>query len=142
MRGTYFLFDAPTDERSLQLTTQVESDFARFSRERTAHLEGVVCMDGIARERPLKGTVTFRVHYERRLRYEFRFIDDDGQRRAFRGQKDCNLLSPTDSLTLLQGSLYDENDVEVGRARLRLDLRGGAKELVSSVRLRVRRGDA
>ncbi|MEO6418494.1 MAG: hypothetical protein ABIP39_03765 [Polyangiaceae bacterium] len=137
MRGTYHLFATPIDELPMEFTIQVEGKgMRRFSRERMARIHGQVSMFGMAERSPLEGLVGFKLLDERRMTYDFSFEADDRRRYRFRGQKEYSVFRLTDSVSLLPASIYDANDVEIGRAVLRFDLRGDTKGLLKSFRLK------
>jgi hypothetical protein len=134
MRGTYFLLADPTNERAMSFTVAVKAKGLRsFAREPVARISGNVVLDGFA-DGELEGTLAFRLHDQRRLIYEFRFVGNDGHPYRFRGQKDVTPLAPIESFTTLPGSLYDGESKEVGRATVRFDLRGDLKKFLRSFR--------
>jgi hypothetical protein len=136
MRGTYYLLADPTNERAMRFTVSVRAKGLRaFAREPVASIEGQVSCEGFATDKPLVGTLAFRLHDQKRLVYEFRFGGDDGKAYRFRGQKDVTPLAPIESFTTLPGSLYDESSKEIGRATVHFDLRGDWKKFVRSFRL-------
>jgi hypothetical protein len=136
MRGTFFMLEAPMAECPMSFTIAVRVAALRpFLQNKRAAIEGEVTMEGFADRRPLKGTLGFHMHDEKRLPYDFVFQADDGKPYHFRGQKDLNLLTIHDSFTLLPASLYDEAGCEVGRATLRFDLRRDFKKFVGSFRV-------
>lgn len=137
MRGTYHLFANPIDELPMEFSIQVEGKgMRRFSREKMARIHGQVTMAGMAERCELEGLLGFKLLDERRLTYEFSFQADDHKRYRFRGQKEYSVFRLADSVSLLPASIYDANDVEIGRAVLRFDLRGDTKALLKSFRLK------
>jgi len=135
MRGTYYLFDAPLDERAIEFSLVVRSrGLRRFARDRVASITGEVTLEKIATRRPLDGTLGLHLD-ERRLPYEFTFQADDGTPYRFRGQKEYTLLSPAESVSTLPASLYDVDGREVGRSVVRFDLRADTSRFVKSFRL-------
>jgi hypothetical protein len=138
MRGTYHLFSAPVDELPMEFSIQVEGKgMRRFSKEKMARIHGHVEMTGLATHCEIEGRLGFKLLDERRLTYEFSFEGDDHLRYRFRGQKEYSVFRLADSVSLLPASIYDANDVEIGRAILRFDLRGDTKDLLKSFRLKL-----
>lgn len=137
MRGTYHLFATPIDELPMEFSIQVEGKgMRRFSRERMARIHGQITMAGMTKGSQLEGLLGFKLLDERRVTYSFSFEADDHRRYRFRGQKEYSVFRLTDSVSLLPASIYDANDVEIGRAVLRFDLRGDTKGLLKSFRLK------
>jgi hypothetical protein len=124
LSGSYWRLDAPTDERPIHVTLEASTaDLAAALRERSWRLVGVIGADGLASERELEGSVSFRVLEERRIPYRFTFYGDDGRRYELSGQKEWIGLKPFESVTLLPARIYDDAGEEVARVTLRFDLR-------------------
>jgi len=135
MRGTYYLFDAPLDERAIEFSLVVRSrGIRRFMRDRVASITGEVTLEKLAMRRPLDGTLGLHLR-EGRLPYEFTFQGDDGTGYRFRGQKEYTLLAPAESVSTLPASLYDHEGREIGRSVVRFDLRADTSRFVKSFRL-------
>jgi hypothetical protein len=136
MRGNYYLLKDPTDERAMNFTLRVVADgLAAFARDPVARVEGTVSLEGFASDVPLRGTLAFRFHGERRLIYDFTFESDAGQLHRFRGQKEISPLALVESMTTLPGTLYEGRSTEVGRATVRFDLRSDLRHLLRSFRV-------
>ena len=136
LRGTYHLLANPLDEQSIDFSIRVEGRGARrFIREKIAEIHGHVTLKGLAENRPLQGTLAFKLVDEQRLSYDFTFEGDDRRPYRLRGQKDWSIFSVADSLSILPATVYDGDGVEIGRALLRFDLRGDTKKLLKSFRL-------
>jgi hypothetical protein len=136
MSGSYWLLDAPTDERALTLSFEAHAaDVGEFLRTRTWTLAGTIDAEGLARGREVEGTLRFALIQERRLPYRFAFRGDDGCRYELSGQKEWTSLAPVTSLTLLPATLVDHRGGEVARATLRFDLRADVVDWVKSFRL-------
>jgi hypothetical protein len=136
MSGSYWLLDAPTEERAVSLTYEAHaSDLAEFVRTRTWLLAGTIDAEGLASGR-VDGTLRFAFH-ERRVPYRFAFRGDDGRRYELCGQKEWTGLAPVTSMTLLPATLLDERGEELARATLRFDLRADWADLMKSIRLRL-----
>jgi len=102
MSGSYWLLDAPTDERAITLSFQAQAtDVGEFLRTRTWALAGTIDAEGLARSREIEGTLRFALIEERRLPYRFAFLGDDGCRYELSGQKEWTGLAPVSSMTLL-----------------------------------------
>jgi hypothetical protein len=66
-----------------------------------ADLEGEITMEGFASKKELHGNIVIDPLLGRRIRYEFTFDGDDGERYRFVGQKDVSLTDPVGSMTTL-----------------------------------------
>ena len=137
MRGNFYLFGKPLEERAFEFTLKVETrKLRRFLRDRTCQISGDVTAEGIAKNARLDGTLAFR---ERRLPYDFSFKGDDGKTYRFRGQKDLNWFALAESMSTLPASLLDDSGHEIGRAVVRFDLRGDMASFIKSFRLQLAR---
>ena len=139
LRGTFWMLDAPLDERAIDLVLEATSlPLRAFARERKARLKGRAALERTAHDVPVEGTLTFRLRDEQCVRYEVTFTTDDGRRLRLRGDKDLGRwYAPADAVSTLPASLYDENGREVGRAVVRWDVRAEAGTLLKSFRLRL-----
>jgi hypothetical protein len=138
MSGSYWLLDAPTDERALTLSFEAHAtEVGDFLRTRTWTLAGTIDAEGLAQGREVEGTLRFALIQERRIPYRFAFRGDDGCRYELCGQKEWTGLAPVTSLTLLPATLVDDRGGEVARATLRFDLRADVVDWVKSFRLRL-----
>jgi hypothetical protein len=137
LSGSYWLLDAPVDERALTLRYEARTGaFGAFLRSRTWLLAGTIDAERLASGSELEGTIAFGRIEERRFPYRFAFRGDDGRRYELSGHKEWSGLAPLESLTLLPATLSDEHGEEVARAMLRFDLRADWSHLLKSVRLR------
>src|SRR5438094_6566635 len=108
MSGSYWLLESPVTERAIGFTMEaVTMDLPGFVRHKTWRITGTIDAEGIASQRPLEGTVAFRLLDERRISYRFAFHGEDGSRYELAGQEEWNGFSPIESLTVLPASLYD-----------------------------------
>src|SRR5580698_2750326 len=124
MSGSYWLLDAPTDERAIALNFEAKTcELVEFVRTRTWLLAGTIDTEGLASGREVEGTLGFRLIDERRIPYRFAFRGNDGRRYELSGQKEWSGLAPVESMTLLPATLLDEYGAELARATLRFDLR-------------------
>ena len=138
MSGSYWLLDAPTEERALTLSFEAHAtEVGDFLRTRTWTLAGTIDAEGLAQGREVEGTLRFALIQERRIPYRFAFRGDDGCRYELCGQKEWTGLAPVTSLTLLPATLVDDRGGEVARATLRFDLRADVVDWVKSFRLRL-----
>jgi hypothetical protein len=137
LRGSYWLLDAPTDERAISVSIEaVARDLAVFARDKILCVTGTIDAERLASARPLEGKIAFRLLDERRISHHFRFVGENGAAYQLLGQKEFRGLSPIDSLTLLPASLCDDEGEEIGRATLRLDLRADWAAWVKNFRVR------
>ena len=136
LRGTYHLLANPTDERPIQLAVVVRALGLRaFTLHKTAIVTGTIDLQGFADQRPVSGTLAFRHLQERRIPYELHFQGNDTLPYIFRGQRDLRLIALADALTALPGSIYSQDDDEIGRATLRFDWRGELAKVFRSFRI-------
>jgi hypothetical protein len=136
MSGSYFMLDAPTDERAIAFTIEARaSDVARFARDKTWGVRGTIDAEKLASGADVEGTLTFKLIDERRLPYRLAFRGDDGKRYELSGQKEWMGLQPIASMTLLPASVYDDHGEEIARATLRFDLRSDWGRWLRSFRL-------
>jgi hypothetical protein len=139
MSGSYWLLDAPTDERAIALNFEAKTcELVEFVRTRTWLLAGTIDAEGLASGREVEGTLGFRLIDERRIPYRFAFRGNDGRRYELSGQKEWSGLAPVESMTLLPATLLDEYGAELARATLRFDLRADFGQWLRSFRLRIR----
>jgi hypothetical protein len=137
MSGSYWLLDAPTEERAIAFDLEARArDVRALARDKTWLTTGTIEVECLASSKPLQGKIAFRLFDERRISHRIEFVGDDGSRYQLIGQLEFSGLSPVDSLTLLVASLCDEQGEEIGRATLRLDLRADWKSWIKSFRLR------
>jgi hypothetical protein len=136
MSGSYWLLEQPTEERAIALTIEAYAqDVRRFATDKTWRVRGTLNAERLASERPLEGTLVFRLLDERRLPYRLAFTGDDGMRYELSGQKEWSSLAPFESITLLPATLYDGAGEELGRATLRFDLRADWARWMKSFRI-------
>jgi hypothetical protein len=138
MSGSYWLLDAPTEERALTLDFEARvASVADLVKTRTWALAGTIGAEGLARRGELEGTLRFALIEEQRVPYRFAFRGDDGRRYELSGQKEWTGLAPLVSMTLLPATLIDDRGTELARATLRFDLRTDGLEWMKSFRLRL-----
>ena len=105
---------------ALTVTARIDS-MRRLVRERLLDLSGEIDASGLAERQPLHGTV--RLETGGVLRYGLSFCDDAGQPCRFRGRQRLSLRGAPAALTVIDGRLETMAGQEIGRARLRVDLR-------------------
>ncbi len=138
LTGSFWTFDAPTDERAVDLTLELGPiEFASAMGRKDWPLTGIVDAERLATHRALEGTLSPRLLDERRVPYRIGFEGDDGRRYELSGEKEWTSLMPLDSVTLLRASLYDDGGEELGRATLRFDLRADWARWLKSFRIRL-----
>lgn len=138
MRGSFHLLSDPARDRAIAFTAVASAKSLRgFARDPVVQIEGDIDAEGIAKGRPLRGSLGLKLLSERRLPYRLTFAGEDGAEYELRGQKDWSALSPIESMTTLPASLYDARGAELARATLRFDLRSDLFRFLRSFRLRL-----
>jgi hypothetical protein len=136
MSGSYFMLDAPTDERAIAFTIEARArDVARFARDKTWDVRGTIDAEKLASGAEVDGTLAFKLIDDRRLPYRLSFRGDDGKRYELSGQKEWTGLQPVGSMTVLPASVYDDSGEEIARATLRFDLRSDWGRWLRSFRI-------
>ncbi len=134
MAGTYHRLEASGDERPMSITCRAEvHDLRRFLLDPTAEISGEVDAQGLADHRPMHGTLEISPVLRRKLVYEFRFPDDEGNEHRFHGEQEIEPRHLLETVTTLPGSIY-RGQVEVARAILRFDLHRDLVRLLRSFR--------
>jgi len=137
LSGSYWRLDSPTEERSIELAIEgYAPDVRELFRDRVWQLSGTIDAECLAARRPVDGTVCLKRLREGQIRYRVRFHADDGSPYELSGHKQCSVLAPVDSVTLLVAKVLDEVGDEVGRATLRFDVRADWGRFVRNLRLR------
>jgi hypothetical protein len=141
--GSYYRLDEPLRDHAMRITLRLGVDgVRRFLRERKVDATGTIFAERLAERAPdgvpLNGTLTMKLFDEKRIPYDLSFEGDDGRTYRLRGQRDFFAYDAVDSLTMLPASLYDDANVEIGRALLRFDPKTELPTLVRSFRPRVR----
>lgn len=139
--GSYYLLDEPLRERAIRIALLVRLDgLRRFARERRVSAEGMAFVEGLAEGRgeggAAAGAITMKLFQERRIPYDLTVQGDDGRAYRLRGQRDFFVHDAVDSLTILPLSLYDDGNVEIGRATLRFDPKTEVPKVLRSLRVR------
>jgi len=135
LSGKYWRLSRPVEEHriALRLTARA-ADVGATLQSRIWKLSGTLNAEGLASQRPIEGTLTFKLFDERRLPYRLSFRGDDGIRYELSGQKEWNAFAPFDALTLLSASIYEEGGGELARATLRFDLLANWSQWLRNVR--------
>jgi hypothetical protein len=138
MSGSYHLLSSQIDERAIEFTVRARvAGLRQFLKDKLAHLEGEVHLEGFADHRPLEGTLALKLPGERRLTYDFTFRANDGESCRFHGQKDVTMIALFETMTTLPASVYDQAGREIARAVLRFDVRESFPTFLRSWRLRM-----
>ena len=121
MTGSWHSFEDPLVDRVVRIQLRLFADGLRdFARTRTVSAEGVIHADGLAENGGSGCTVTGEIHWrlldENRVPYALEFQGDDGRTYRLRGQRDFFVHNAIGSLTTMTASLYDDGNVEIGRA--------------------------
>ena len=136
MSGSYHLEGAPARERAMSFTIRARvHSLARFLRDRIAHIEGEVDLEGFADHRAMRGTLEIDPLFGKKLVYSFGFTADDGRACRFEGQKTVDFTRLLDTMTTLPGLIVDADGKTLGRARLRFDARSDLGKWLRSMRL-------
>jgi hypothetical protein len=136
MSGSYWRFDDPTDERAIEVAFEASAtDLRRFAADKTWRLKGAITVEQIATERAAQGILIFKLFEDGRLACRVAFAGDDGRRYELSGQMEWSGFAPVESFTLLPASLYDDDDREIGRAKLRFDWRADGARWIRSFRV-------
>ncbi|HEX7602697.1 MAG TPA: hypothetical protein VF316_13865 [Polyangiaceae bacterium] len=96
---------------------------------------GRVRIDGLAKDRPAKGTLELSPVRKRMMRYAFTFEGDDGNVYRFDGRKTIGGLTFSRGWTKLPGDVFGPDGDIWGEALLRFSMRRDLGDLVRSVRL-------
>ena len=121
MTGSWHSFADPLVDRVVRIKLRLFVDgLRRFARSRTVGAEGVIHADGLAENggsgRTITGEIRWRLLDENRVPYALSFQGDDGKTYRLRGQRDFFVHNAIGSLTTMTASLYDDADLEIGRA--------------------------
>jgi hypothetical protein len=143
MTGTYHLFRDPLADRVLRVTLRLAVDgLRRFARHRTLRADGAIVAEGLAENggagRSITGAVLWKLFDEKRVPYALSFKGDDERTYHLRGQRDFFAHDAAYSLTSMAASLYDERELEIGRATLRFEPRVELPALLKTFRPRLR----
>ena len=141
--GSYYRLDEPLRDHAMRISLRLDVDgMRRFLRERKVVAAGTIFAEQLAERAPdgvpLQGTLTMKLFDEKRIPYDLSFEGDDGRTYRIRGQRDFFVHDAVDSLTILPASLYDDANLEIGRALLRFDPKTELPTLMKSFRPRLR----
>jgi hypothetical protein len=135
MAGSFHLLSHPDDERPMSFTIRARSrPLLSFLRRPVVEIEGEVDAEGFADHRHLRGSLGLDVLRTKTMPYAFRFTANDGAIYSFIGKKTITPRELALSMTVLPGSIVDEEGREVGRALLRFDLRSDLGRFLKSFR--------
>lgn len=122
LTGSWHSFEEPLVDKRVRVKMKLTVDgLRRFALVRQIAVVGRIHAEGIAEDRPLTGTVKWRLLDENRVPYALEFDGDDGRVYHIRGQRDFFMYNAIGSLTTMYASVYDEDDQEIGRAVLHFE---------------------
>lgn len=134
LRGSYYLFSAPVDERVVRVDFTLRLPLARrLLLGRTADVTGTISVEELCDSRPLSGTLRLLLD-ENRVPFDLVTTTDAGRTLRLRGQGDFVVTDAVGSLTSVPASMYDATGEEIGRATLRFDWRGDLARTLKSIR--------
>ena len=110
---------------SVRLWSPLRSVFAAW-RTRSLRVTGELDADALAHRRPVDGEVRFNL---RRVLYRLRFEDDEGCPCTLECAQRLELKRPPNGFSVLDGEIWLDRQRR-GRARLRLDPRGGLRGVI------------
>ena len=120
--GTWHSFEEPLVDKRVRVKMKLTvNGLRRFALERQIKVEGRIHAESLADDRPLTGSIKWRLLDENRVFYELELDGDDGREYHFRGQRDFFVYNAIGSLTTMYASVYDEDDHEIGRATLHFE---------------------
>jgi hypothetical protein len=135
MSGSYRLDASPDRERAISFTVGGRVDhLLKFARDRIAHIQGAIDMEGFAAHRAARGTMLMDPILGRTVGYELTFVDDDGHTRRLSGRKSVEFLRFMKTMTTLPAEILDENGKRIGEATLRFDVRSDLVRFLRSFR--------
>jgi hypothetical protein len=135
MSGTYRR-SASKAERPFLFSLRARSrSLVDFARTRTVQIVGELTAEGFGVHCPLEGTLEMDVLLKRRLRYDFTFQAQNGERYRYVGQKNVKLLRLSHSMTWLPGKIFDMNGKEVATSEVTFDLERDLTRFLRSFRI-------
>jgi hypothetical protein len=135
MAGSYHLADKPHEALPISFTVRAKSlPMLRFLRRPEVEIEGEIDAPGLADHRYLRGTLGMDLLRTGKLPYAFRFTGNDGKPYVFEGRKDVSVREFVESMTVLPGTIKDDQGVEIARALLRFDARSDLVKFLQSFR--------
>lgn len=133
MSGTYTLASKGAEEREIRFTARMTADDAlQHFRDQLVRLEGTLDMDGFADDVPISGTLEMAILNKKRLRYEFRFVGNDGEPYLFAGQKDIRLTDLLATMTTLPATVTDAKGSIVANACVKFDVKADMLSFLAS----------
>lgn len=107
---------------SFEVTAEAASTRAHL-KDGQAVLRGVVHAPPLAEAADADGVITIRPIGQRIIRYELRFIGDDGEDYEMVGQKDISWRDPIRTWSELPAEIFDDQHRRVGICRTAFDRR-------------------
>lgn len=136
MEGTIEWDAEPGVRRPFRFEVTAEAASTRAHlRDGKAVLRGIVTAPPLAGAARAEGEITIRPLGEKIIRYELRFVGDDGAPYELVGQKDIRFRSPLQSFTSLPGEILDQEHRRIGTCLTRFDLKRDLWSFVRSFRL-------
>ncbi len=142
MSGTYRLSTTGTTgaqsraERPFLFALRARSrSLTDFARTRTVGITGELTAEGFGVRCPLEGTLEMDVIMTRRLRYDFTFVAQSGERFRYVGQKNVKLLRLSHSMTWLPGTVFDMAGKEIATSEVTFDLSRDLTRFLRSFRI-------
>ncbi len=130
---------APNAERPFLFALRARSrSLSDFARTRTVAITGELTAEGFGVRCPLEGTLEMDVLMTRRLRYDFTFVADSGERFRYLGQKNVKLLRLSHSMSWLPGKVFDMAGKEIATSEVTFDLARDLTRFVRSFRITAR----
>src|SRR5262245_24397014 len=102
MAGTWHPVGRPDFLRPARFDCVAEAPRAvRYLRDGEMHLSGTVRIEGLAGLAPCEGSLAALLPVRRRLRYQLRFLGDDGRAYSLEGEKRVRYLDFVRTMTRL-----------------------------------------
>jgi len=106
---------------SFEVTAEAASTRA-YLHDGKATLHGVIHAPPLAETADAEGVITVRPIGQRVIRYELRFVGDDGKSYELVGQKDIRWSAPVRTFTQLPAEILDDEHRRIGTCRTAFDL--------------------
>ncbi len=136
MRGHWRPHGEPRP-RAIELTVVAhERPGPMLSPRRVCDLAGAIEVEGLAASAAARGSLVIDPLLGKTLAYALSFDGDDGAAYRFDGKKSVRFLRLAETMTTLEGGIYDARDARVGEATLRFDLRDDFVRWIGTFRLR------
>lgn len=125
----------PAQARAMDVELHVTfPNLRQLLARRTAMVEGVLDIEGVAERRLLTGTLEIAAA-ELMMHYQFAFEDDEGQPYRFVGEKRLSVFRPVTDFAKLSGKIIDARGREVSQVDVSIGLKEGLVRTLTSIRL-------